>query len=158
VQRIWKASSTYAVGVVGTLLLIDLFLPWHEASVSLAGAVVVSASSSAWAGWRALAGVILIAMLIWEGLRIAGVSLASNIGARTTTFVLALFVALFTTIEFVAGTSSVAAGGVVFVGVHGRQWPAYVGLTLAALLIIAAFAEVGNVTERPARRLGLGVR
>ena len=120
-QRIWKASSTYAVGVVGTLLLIDLFLPWHEASVSLAGAVVVSASSSAWAGWRALAGVILIAMLIWEGLRIAGVSLASNIGARTTTFVLALFVALFTTIEFVAGTSSVAAGGVVFVGVHGRQ-------------------------------------
>jgi hypothetical protein len=44
------------------------------------------------------------------------------------------------------------------VGVHGRQWPAYVGLTLAALLIIAAFAEVGNVTERPNRRLGLGVR
>jgi hypothetical protein len=46
------------------------------------------------------------------------------------------------------------AGSVVAVDVHGRQWPAYVGLVLAISLVLAAVAQLA---QRPSgMRAGWG--
>jgi hypothetical protein len=64
------SGAPYLVGVIGTLLFVDLFLAWHRAGVSVSGIVDVHSDSSAWTGWGALAGVLLIVLLFWEGLRL----------------------------------------------------------------------------------------
>ena len=46
----------------------------------------------------------------------------------------------------------------VVVDVQGRQWPAYVGIVLALLLLAAAVLQLGRPAERHPGRLGLGVR
>jgi uncharacterized membrane protein YjdF len=140
-----KQWLPYGVGAIATLLLVDLFLPWHHVSVSVAGNLVaVEADSSAWADWGAVAGVVLIVLLVWEGVRL----FAQRVASTLVTFILAVTAAACTVIEFVTGTVDVTSGSIVVVGVHGRQWPGYVGLVLAALLVVAAVAQL----ERPEAR------
>ena len=154
----WKSWGPYSVALTGALLFVDLFLDWHRASVTVTGVVDVEAGSSAWAGWGALAGVLLIALLLWEGSRLVGAHFAQGASAAIVSLMLALGVAAFTAIEFFSGTADVQAGSLVAVGVHGRQWPAYAGLVLAALLAVTAVAQLGRPAERHSGRLGLGVR
>lgn len=71
---------------------------------------------------------------------------------------LALGVAVFTAIEFFTGTAGVHAGMLVAVGVHGRQWPAHVGLVLAVFLVLATVVQFGRAAERQSGQLHLGVR
>jgi hypothetical protein len=158
VQTLKKLWAPYLVGVVGSLLFVDLFLGWHRAGVSVSGIVDVHSDSSAWAGWGALAGVLLIVLLFWEGLRLRGAVIAQEMSGVVVSLILALVVAAFTAIEFVAGTADVQAGSLVTVGVHGRQWPAYVGLVLAVFLVLATMVRLGRPVERHGGRLGLGVR
>jgi hypothetical protein len=157
-QTLKTRWAPYLVGVIGTLLFVDLFLGWHRAGVSVSGIVDVHSDSSAWAGWGALAGVLLIVLLFWEGLRLRGAVIAQEMSGVIVSLTLALGVAAFTTIEFFAGTTDVQAGSLVTVGVHGRQWPAYVGLVLAVLLVLATIVQLGRPVERHSGRLGLGVR
>ena len=156
-QTLKTRWAPYLVGVIGTLLFVDLFLGWHRAGVS-AGIVDVHSDSSAWAGWGALAGVLLIVLLFWEGLRLRGAVIAQEMSGVVVSLTLALGVAAFTAIEFFAGTADVQAGSLVAVGVHGRQWPAYVGLVLAVFLVLATIVQLGRPVERHTGRLGLGVR
>lgn len=157
-QTLKTRWAPYLVGVIGSLLFVDLFLGWHRAGVSVSGIVDVHSDSSAWAGWGALAGVLLIVLLFWEGLRLRGAVIAQDILGSVVTLTLALGVVLFTAIEFFGGTASVQSGSLVAVGVHGRQWPAYVGLVLAVFLVLATVLQFGQPAERPSGRLGLGVR
>lgn len=157
-QTLKTRWAPYLVGVIGSLLFVDLFLGWHRAGVSVSGLVDVHSDSSAWAGWGALAGVLLIVLLFWEGLRLRGAVIAQDILGSVVTLTLALGVVLFTAIEFFGGTASVQSGSLVAVGVHGRQWPAYVGLVLAVFLVLATVLQFGQPAERPSGRLGLGVR
>jgi hypothetical protein len=157
-QRLRGTWAPYLVGVIGSLLFIDLFLGWHRAGVTVSGIVDVHSDSSAWAGWGALAGVLLIVLLFWEGLRLRGAVIAQDISGSVVSLTLALAVAGFTAIEFFSGTAGVQAGSLVAVGVHGRQWPAYVGLVLAGLLAAATLEQLGRPLERHSGRLGLGAR
>jgi hypothetical protein len=157
-QSTWRNWAPYALAVIGALLFVDLFLDWHRASVSVTGVVDLEAGSSGWAGWGALAGVLLIALLLWEGSRLVGADLAQRASAAIVSLMLALGATAFTAVEFFSGTADVQAGSLVAVGVHGRQWPAYAGLVLAALLVVAAVAQLGRPAERHSGRLGLGVR
>jgi hypothetical protein len=157
-QTLKTSRAPYLVGVIGSLLFVDLFLGWHRAGVSVSGIIDVHSDSSAWAGWGALAGVLLIVLLFWEGLRLRGAAIAQDISGSVVMLTLALGVGLFTAIEFFAGTAGVQSGTIVEVGVHGRQWPAYVGLVLAVLLVLAAVVQLGRPAERHSGRLGLGVR
>lgn len=157
-QTLKTRWAPYLVGVIGSLLFVDLFLGWHRAGASVSGIVDVHSDSSAWAGWGALAGVLLIVLLFWEGLRLRGAVIAQDILGSVVTLTLALGVVLFTAIEFFGGTASVQSGSLVAVGVHGRQWPAYVGLVLAVFLVLATVLQFGQPAERPSGRLGLGVR
>jgi len=157
-QTTWKSWGTYAVVLIGGLLFVDLFLGWHRAAVSVTGVVDVHSDSSAWAGWGALGGVLLIVLLFWEGLRLAGAVVAQDMSGAVVSLMLAVGVAAFTAIEFFGGTVDVQAGSIVAVGVHGRQWPAYVGLVFAVFLVLAAVVRLGRPVERHSGRLGLGVR
>jgi hypothetical protein len=154
----WKNWAPHALVLIGALLFVDLFLDWHGASVSVTGVLDVEAGSSAWAGWGAIAGVLLVALLLWEGSRLAGADVVQRASAAIVSLVLALGVAVFTAIEFFSGTADVQAGPLVAVGVHGRQWPAYAGLVLATLLAVTAVAQLGRPAERHRGRLGPGVR
>ena len=154
----WKNWAPHALALIGALLFVDLFLDWHRATVSVTGVVDVEAGSSAWAGWGAVAGVLLVALLLWEGSRLPRADVARGASAANVSLILALGVAVFTVIEFFSGTADVQAGPLVAVGVHGRQWPAYAGLVLATLLAIAAVAQLGRPAARHRGRLGLGVR
>jgi hypothetical protein len=149
-KRVWKESL---LATLGALLFIDLFLTWHRVSVSVGGAISVDAESSAWSGWGAVAGVLVAMLLVWEGLRLFGGAAIRREGAW-----LALGAAAFTTIEFFAGTVTSVVGPGVLVDVHGRQWPAYVGLVLAGLLVAAAALVLERPAERKAGRLGLGLK
>lgn len=79
----------------GILLLINSFLPWYHASV-----FGVSINFTGWHQLGTLAWIILIAVLIWEGLRLAGVApvtgrqadLASAVGALAAVIVGVIFV------------------------------------------------------------------
>jgi hypothetical protein len=150
--------APYLVGVIGGLLFVDLFLGWHRAGVSVSGFVEVHADSSAWAGWGSLAGVVLVVLLFWEVLRIRGAVIAQDISGSVASLTLALGVAVFTAIEFFAGTAGVQSGSLVAIGVHGRQWPAYAGLVLAVFLVLATVVQLGRPAERPSGQLSLGVR
>lgn len=149
-QRVWKES---ALATLGGLLFVDLFLPWHNASVSVGGAISVDAESSAWAGWGgAVAGVLVAMLLAWEGLRLFGGRDVRRGGAW-----LAFGAAAFTTIEFFAGTVTSVVGPGVLVDVQDRQWPAYAGLVLAGLLVAAAVLVLEQPVEREVGRFGLGL-
>jgi uncharacterized membrane protein len=154
-MEMMKRWAPYGVITLAALLLVDLFLPWHRISVSVAGNLVdVHSDSSAWAGWGAVAGALLIILLLWEGARLYGRRALSTL----VTFALSVVAAAAVVIEFVTGSVSVTSGSLVIVGVHGRQWPAYVGLVLATLLVMAAVAQLEQPEKRHSGRLGIGVR
>jgi hypothetical protein len=151
-------SAPYSVLLVGGLLFVDLFLGWHRASVSVGGVVDVHSDSSAWAGWGAIAGVMLIVLLIWEALRASGRAIAQDVTVAVISLLLAFGTLVFVAIEFFAGTASVRSGSVLAVDVSGRQWAAYAGIVLALLLVITTVTQLGRPAERQSGRLGLGVR
>src|SRR5512133_3354182 len=109
-QTLKTRWAPYLVGVIGSLLFVDLFLGWHRAGVSVSGIVDVHSDSSAWAGWGSLAGVLLIVLLFWEGLRLRGAVIAQDISGSVVALTLALGVGLFTAIEFFGGTAGVQSG------------------------------------------------
>ena len=101
----------------GVLLLIDSFLPWYHAS---AGPFSVSL-----AGWHqigTIAWILLIALLIWEGTRIAGV--APVTGRRADLF-------------SAVGALVVVAVGVIFVIQRLSDGNLGFGFWLGVLLLIA---------------------
>ena len=130
------------------LLLADLFLDWSTATVDVAGAVTVEAGTSAWGGWGAAAGLLLIAFLIIEISMFLGwvVATARLLSAAA---LIALAAAAFTYIEFFTGTTSVNVGSAVSVAVDDRLWPAWLGLALATIVAGAAVTRLALLVERP---------
>ena len=100
-SRSWRPAL---VPTFGAALFVDLFLNWHSTSLSVAGTVVVDAGSSAWAGWGVVAGALLVVLLVWEGLRFAGAVVTQRATAEAVSLWLAIAAAVFTAIEFFAGT------------------------------------------------------
>jgi uncharacterized membrane protein len=126
--------------------------------VSVAGTVVVEADSSAWAGWGVVAGALLVVLLVWDALRFAGATASQRATAEAVSLWLAIAATVFTAIEFFAGTVSTATSPSVVVDLHGPRWPAYLGLMLAGLLVLAAVVRSTRPVEESPRHLGLGVR
>ena len=100
----------------GVLLLILSFFPWQSVSIF---------SFNEWHGIGFLAGLLVIAMLVWEVLRLmeANVSLGT-LSPGIVSFGLAMLTVLFTVIAFFDKSAA-------------RNWPAWIAL-LVALLVAAA--------------------
>jgi len=129
-----KLPREVQVVLGGSLLyLIFSFLDWQQ--VSFLGA---HAGISEWHGVGVIAGLLALALLLWEGARLFGVRLEFGpITAGLGSIGLALLLVLFTVITFLTHNEA-------------RHWPAWVGLLLSIAITVAAF--------RRARTEGVDVR
>lgn len=117
------SPPTQVVLVGGLLLFIDSFLDWQQAS---AGGFTVG--KNIWDGFGILAGLLIIALLVWEGVRLAGVkvNLGPSITPALVSVGIALLMVLFVVIVFLDRSQI-------------RHWPAWIGLILAIVVGVAAF-------------------
>ena len=119
----------------GGLLFIDLFLPWQSVDFGPFG----SANVSGFSGLGILVAILVIALLVWEGLLIAGVNI--NMGTTSPALISAILggaTALFTIILFLTRLTAVSFG-------------AFIGLILALVLAYGAYVRYNEskVTTPP---------
>jgi hypothetical protein len=135
------SRGTKVLLVAGLLLLIDSFLAWQQVSVG-AGDFHVTASASMWHGVGVVAGLLVIALLIWEGLQLAGVlnQIQLPVSAVLISVALAAGTALFTIIKFLVANEA-------------RHWPSWLGLILAIAIAAGGwlkYSEAPAAMTRPA--------
>jgi hypothetical protein len=139
--RIDRLASGVILAGAG-IFLCDLFLDWHRVSVLAGGgAVDVRASSSGWTGWGGVAGVLAIALVLWQG-REAAAAAAPTVLNSLVTAGLAVGTLGCALDEAVGGSATVSATPVTLVQVGARLWPAWVGVGLAAAVALAALAQM----------------
>ncbi|MFZ0343240.1 MAG: hypothetical protein WAL31_13020 [Gaiellaceae bacterium] len=119
------SRETQVVLGCAVLFLIISFLDWQQVSFSSAfggGAVGLSL----WHGIGFVAGLLVIALLIWETVRLFEVNTPTgNVTEGHVSVALALALALFTVIAFFDKSAA-------------RHWPAWIGLILALVIAVAA--------------------
>jgi len=117
------SRGTKIVLAAGLLLFIDTFLDWQQVSIG-----PLSVGADAWHGIGWLAGLLVIALLLWEALRLSRPAIAAElpVPAPLVSLALAAGTALFTIIKF-------------FEASLARHWPAWVGLILAVAIAIGGW-------------------
>lgn len=118
--------ARYVVVVGAFLFVLVLFLDWQKADVEVARVVSIHATSSGWAGWGFVAGILAIAVIATAATRRA---------AWTLGLAAAMLVA--TVLTAFTGDADVSTPNV-GVAVDKTLWPAWVGLVLAAVTTAAA--------------------
>jgi len=118
----------------GALLFIDTFFAWQKVSVKVSGVTVVSATASAWHGfWGVLLGLLTIALVLWAGARVFGVTLPATVPDGLLTLGLGVAIVLFAVLKNLTDSYS--------------AWASYVGMILAAAVAVGAwlsFQESGE--------------
>ncbi len=132
--------------VLGTalVLLVDLFFSWRAAPVHTRW-MDTAGATNALAGWGSVVIVFLAAFLLVE--------LVTARRGRTVAAALAIAAASLTFVAFFTGSAKVTkVDGVVLASAEQTLWPAYAGLGLAVLLVLAA---LNRLFAQPAARLPL---
>lgn len=120
-----KLSTAGKVVLGGTIafLIVSIF-NWQEVDVGVA-----EVGRSMWAGWGTLAGILAIAILAWEALRLANVNVNLPISAAMATAIVAILLALATILK-------------VLVDNEFRTFWAWLGLLLALVIAAASFMRM----------------
>jgi hypothetical protein len=138
------AHSRPIVAIASFALLVDLFFTWREAPVKTQW-LDDSGGASALSGWGALAGALLVLCLLAQ--------FATSRRARVISASLGVGAAVATVAAFFTGSANpVSSTGVVTTSVEAILWPAYLGLVLAVVLVVAA---VSRVVQPPPARFAL---
>jgi hypothetical protein len=126
------SKGTKVLLAAGLLLLIDSFLAWQQVSAGV-GNFKITASANMWHGIGVLAGLLVIALLVWEGLQVAGVTsrLELPVSAALISVGLAAATALFVIIKFLIANEA-------------RHWPAWIGLILAIAVAGGGWLKFGE--------------
>jgi len=143
-DRLTRLSrETQAVLAASVLYLIFSFLDWQQVSFSF-----ITVGRSEWHGVGVVAGLLVIALLLWEAVRLLDVKI--ELGSVTPGLIsvaLALLLLLFTIITFLSHSTA-------------RHWPAWLGLVLsivvAACAVVRARAEGVQMPTLPASAGGGG--
>ncbi|HET6771154.1 MAG TPA: hypothetical protein VFH75_05915 [Actinomycetota bacterium] len=131
----WGGLSMGSKGalVAGGLMLIDLFLPWNRVCSGggdLFGTSIpeICASASGWSSIGVIAGLLVLALLVWEGLNAAGA--LANVAApkKLITAALAAGAAVFALLRWLLNTEFASFG-------------AYIGIILSLALLYAAWVN-----------------
>lgn len=125
-----KRASERVLLFAALLFLVVLFLDWHRTSVVIVGEGDAQTGSSGWSGWGLLAGFFALAIVALELDRV--LRKRTHESQAFVDLILAVGLFLATGAAVFTGDTSVGGGA-------GTLWPAWVGLGLAALMLVAAY-------------------
>jgi hypothetical protein len=126
-----KLSHGAKLVIAGTIafLIVSIF-NWQE--VEFEG--IASAGRSMWSGFGILAGLIAIALLVWEAIRLANINVALPVTPAMTSAALAILLLIFTAIKFLADNEF-------------RTFWAWLGLVLAIAIVVGAWMNMQAAGE-----------
>jgi hypothetical protein len=110
--------------------LIVSFFNWQEVDLGAFG----EAGVSMWDGIGWIAGLLAIAIIVWQAIRLANINLEIGVGPAMVTTFLAVLLLLFTVIKFFADSEF-------------RTWAAWVGLILAIVVAAGAWLNMQTAGE-----------
>lgn len=126
-----KLSHGAKLVVAGTVaFLIVSFFNWQEVEFG----DIATAGASMWNGWGVLAGLLAIALLVWEALRLANISVTLPVGPAMVSAFLSILLVLFTFIKFVADNEF-------------RTFWAWLGMALAIAIVVGAVMNMQAAGE-----------
>lgn len=148
-----RRASTLAVLWSAVLYLVVLFLDWRRVSVEIGGAVDVEQTSSGLSNWGIVSAGIAVVLVVLTLARIRGDTPASP-RRLLAQFILAVGLLVFTAVAIFTGDVSISAGPV-GIEVDTTLWPAWLGLFLSAVIVVAAAVDAAPDVSSPAHpRLG----
>ena len=127
-----KLSQGAKLMLGGTIVFVIVsFFKWFKIDEDLTGGIDLDAGINMWHGVGVIAGLLAIALLVWEGLRLADVKLEFGVSASLVSMALAGLLLLFTFIRFIDGYTG-----------FDRTIFAFLGLILAILIAAGAFLNM----------------
>jgi hypothetical protein len=127
-------TGAKVVLVASVLLFIVSWFNWYEVG-DLAG-------DNMWGGVGVIAGLLLILLLVWQGLRLANVNFEVGVSSSIVTGALAVLILIFTFIRFIDKPGS----GIVADAIDRTFW-AWIGLALAILIVVGAWLSMQAAGE-----------
>lgn len=123
------STATKVLLAAGVLMFIDLFLSWQKQCVDTPIGDVCG-SQSGWHGWGTLVGLLLVALIAWEAITLAGIASNLNVpvAASIVSAALAAAILLFTILKFLVDNEA-------------RSWPSWVGLLLAIVIAVGGWLK-----------------
>jgi hypothetical protein len=122
-------GAKLVLGATIAFLIVSIF-NWQEVEVLN----IASAGVSMWHGWGVLAGLIAIAIVVWEGLRLANMKIEVGLTPAMVTAALAILLVLFTVLKFLVDNEF-------------RTFWAWLGLILAILVAVGAWLNMQMLGE-----------
>jgi hypothetical protein len=110
--------------------LIISFFNWQEVDLGAFG----EAGVSMWNGVGWIAGLLAIALVAWQAIRLANFNVEIGVGPAMVTAFLAVLLLLFTVIKFFADSEF-------------RTWAAWVGLIFAVIICVGAWMNMKATGE-----------
>ena len=95
-----------------------------------------------WNGVGILAGLLVIALIVWQGIRLANIELEIGVGPAMVTTALAVLLLIFTFIRFISKPGGSLASSVV-----DRTFWAWIGLILAIVIVVGAWMNMQATGE-----------
>src|SRR4249919_1697666 len=117
------------LGATIAFLIVSIF-NWQEVKVL----DFTSVGVSMWHGWGVLAGLVAIAIIVWEGLRLANMKIEIGLTPAMVTAALAILLLVFTVLKFLVSNEY-------------RTFWAWLGLLLAILVAVGAWVNMKQLGE-----------
>ena len=121
-------GAKVVLGATIAFLIVSLF-HWQEVSF-----LNVSAGVNMWHGWGVLAGLLAIAIIVWEGLRLANLKIEIGLTPAMVTAALAILQLVFTVLKFLVSNEA-------------RTFWAWLGLLLAIAVCVGAWMNMKALGE-----------
>jgi hypothetical protein len=121
-------GAKVVLGATIAFLIVSLF-HWQEVSF-----LNVSAGVNMWHGWGVLAGLLAIAIIVWEGLRLANLKIEIGLTPAMVTAALAILLLVFTVLKFLVSNEA-------------RTFWAWLGLLLAIAVCVGAWMNMKALGE-----------